>query len=268
MVMYNKANEKNFPIGVLDSGVGGLTTLATLKKLLPNENFIFYADHKNAPYGDKDKEEVKEFVHEIVKFFISKKVKAIVIACNTAVSATIEHLRKEFNIPIFGLEPAVKIAYENSKDKKIILMATKLTTQGEKLKSLLKKLNIENEVKKIPASGLVELIEAENYSSQKIKTYLKNIFKNLNINDYSHLVLGCTHYIFVKNEINQVINSKLEITDGNKGLALHLKRTLKKHSLLNNSDKEGYIKLITSGNKKDEEKLRIFFEKALKITEL
>lgn len=257
----NKSSNKS-AIGVLDSGVGGLSTLAVLKKILPNENFIFYADHKNAPYGDKTKEEVEYFVYNIVKFFISKNVKAVIIACNTAVSATIKKLRKEFDIPILGLEPAVKVAYDNCKERDLVIMATKLTTNGEKLNNLLKKLNIENRVKKLSASGLVELIESENYSKIKIINYLKNLFKDINIKNYSYIVLGCTHYIFVKDELKEVLGSKIKLVDGNLGIANHLKNTLSTKNLLNLSNKKASIELISSGTIQDKEKLDIFYKKA------
>ncbi len=252
-------------IGVLDSGVGGLSTLAVLKKVLPHENFIFYADHKNAPYGDKTKEQVEKFVYDIVKFFISKNVKAIIIACNTAVSATIKKLRKEFNIPILGLEPAIKVAYDNCKERDIVIMATKLTIDGDKLKNLLKKLNIENRVKKLSASGLVELIEAENYSEVKIIEYLKELFRKVEIKKYSYLVLGCTHYIFIKNELKKVLGTKIKLIDGNLGIANHLKRTLTKLNILNLSKEVGKVELISSGTAKDMKKLNIFYEKACSL---
>ena len=254
------------PIGVLDSGVGGLTTLAVLKKVLVHENFIFYADHKNAPYGDKTKEEVESFVYDIVKFFISRNAKAIIIACNTAVSATIKKLRKEFNIPILGLEPAVKVAYDNCKERDLVIMATKLTINGEKLKNLLKKLNIEKRVKKLPASGLVELIEAENYSKTKIINYLRSLFEDINIQNYSYLILGCTHYIFVKDELKEVLGSKIKLVDGNLGIVNHLKTTLNSKNLLNSSTENGNIELISSGTAQDKQKLNIFYEKALLLS--
>jgi len=257
-------NKNSFAIGVLDSGVGGLSTLAELTKILPNEDFIFYADHKNAPYGDKTIEEVESFVYEIVKFFVSKNVKAIVIACNTAVSATIKKLRTEFDIPILGLEPAIKLAYDNCKEKDIAIMATKLTINGNKLKNLLKKLNIEERVKKISASGLVELIES-NALSEIIINYLKNLLSDINQNKYSSIVLGCTHYIFVKNEIEKVIGKNIKLIDGNLGVSLHLKNILKEKHIENLGNKIGKIELITSGNKDDSSKLEFFYKRAQEL---
>jgi len=258
--------KNNSAIGVLDSGVGGLSTLAMLKKILPNENFIFYADHKNAPYGDKAIEDVEEFVYDIVKYFASQNVKAIVIACNTAVSATIEKLRQEFCIPILGLEPAIKLAYDENnkesdlvKEKNLVIMATKLTINGEKLKKLLKRLNIENKVKKISASGLVELIETQ---SLKITEYLDVLLKDINENDYSSIVLGCTHYIFVKNEIRKVIGNNIKLIDGNLGVSLHLKNILKENNIENLKNQDVKVRLVTSGNNNDLKKMDFFYKKA------
>ena len=251
----------NLPIGVLDSGIGGLSTLAVLNKVLPYENFIFYADHKNAPYGDKSKKEVEAFVYDIIKFFVSQNVKAVVIACNTAVSVAIKRLRKEFNIPILGLEPAVKLAYDNCKEKDLLIMATKLTINGEKLKDLLNKLDIEKRVKKISASGLVELIE----NKDDVNFYLKNLLNNINKKKYSYLVLGCTHYIFVKKEIEMVIGKDIRLIDGNMGISLHLKNILEENDIKNLNNNKGKIQLITSGNNNDYEKLEYFYQKALNL---
>jgi glutamate racemase len=262
--ILNNSNSKS-PIGVLDSGIGGLSTLAVLRKTLPNEDFIFYADHKNAPYGDKTTLEVEHFVYDIITFFMSKNVKAIVIACNTAVSVAVKKLRKEFNIPILGLEPAIKVAYDSCKEKDIAIMATKLTINGEKLKLLLKTLNIQEKVVKLPASGLVELIEDKNYSTYKIKAFLTDLLKNINENDYSYLVLGCTHYIFIKKEIEEIIGRKIKLVDGNLGIAKHLKKILADKELLNSSGL-GNVELITSGNEEDNKRLKTFYKKAEEIS--
>ena len=149
----------NQPIGIFDSGIGGLTVLEKIIEKMPNERYIYYADKKNAPYGTKHKEKVKEYIEEIIKFFISKDVKAIVIACNTATSIAIKDLRKKYTIPIIGIEPAVKPAIENRENKKVLVMATPTTIKEEKLNNLLEKLNAKEYGDLIAMPKLVEFAE-------------------------------------------------------------------------------------------------------------
>ena len=117
----------NNPIGVFDSGIGGLTVLKKIIEILPNENYIYYADTDNVPYGTKPKDEVKKYINDAVDFLISKKVKAIVIACNTATAIAAEELRKKYDIPIIGIEPAAKPAVQNRGEKRVLIMATPTT---------------------------------------------------------------------------------------------------------------------------------------------
>ncbi len=149
----------NKPIGVFDSGIGGLTVLKEIIKILPNEEFIYYADTDNVPYGIKPKEEVKEYINQAVKFLIDKDVKAIVIACNTATSIAINDLRKKYSLPIIGIEPAAKPAIENRGQKKVLIMATPTTIREEKLHNSLKKFSAEEFVDLIAMPKLVEFAE-------------------------------------------------------------------------------------------------------------
>ena len=130
----------NNPIGIFDSGIGGLTVLKKIIQVLPNEKYIYYADIDNVPYGTKPKEDVKKYIKDAIDFFISKNVKAIVIACNTATSIAVKELRNKYTIPIIGIEPAAKPAVENRGSKKVLIMATPTTIKEEKLKYLLNRL--------------------------------------------------------------------------------------------------------------------------------
>ena len=246
---------KNSPIGVLDSGIGGISTLNILKKVLPNEDFIFYADHKFAPYGDKTVEEVKSIVWNIVDYFSEQNVKAIVLACNTATSAVAKELREKLTIPILGLEPAIKPALEKSK-KDIIIMATVLTLEGKKFSDLLNKITqknsfLNNKLIKLPAKGLVELIEAPIFDKKTILLYLTTLFRDINLDNYSYLILGCTHYIFVKDEIKQLVGNKIKIIDGNMGVSLYLKKILVEKDIISSRKRKGNIQIISSGSNKD-----------------
>ena len=130
----------NEPIGVFDSGIGGLTVLKKIVEILPDEKYIYYADTDNVPYGTKPKEEVKEYINQAVNFLISKNVKAIVIACNTATSIAVKELRENYTLPIIGIEPAAKPAVENRGEKRVLIMATPTTIKEEKLKFFIRKI--------------------------------------------------------------------------------------------------------------------------------
>ena len=165
----------NQPIGVFDSGIGGLTVLKKIIEVLPNEKYIYYADTNHVPYGTKPKEIVKKYINEAVEFLLAKKVKAIVIACNTATSIAIKDLRKHYSLPIIGIEPAAKPALENRGDKKVLIMATPTTIKEEKLHILLKKLKAQTKVDLISMSKLVEFAEEREFESDKVKQYTKSI---------------------------------------------------------------------------------------------
>lgn len=247
----------NKPIGVFDSGIGGLTVLKEIIKILPNEEFIYYADTDNVPYGIKPKEEVKEYINQAVKFLIDKDVKAIVIACNTATSIAINDLRKKYSLPIIGIEPAAKPAIENRGQKKVLIMATPTTIREEKLHNLLKKFTAEEFVDLIAMPKLVEYAERGEFDSKEIEDYLKKQLQEFNLNDYSEIVLGCTHFPFFKEEIKKVVPQSISMIDGSKGVANRLKDILQKNNLLGNNNLK--IEYYYSGRKAED------FEKLEKI---
>lgn len=247
----------NKPIGVFDSGIGGLTVLKEIIKILPNEEFIYYADTDNVPYGIKPKEEVKEYINQAVKFLIDKDVKAIVIACNTATSIAINDLRKKYSLPIIGIEPAAKPAIENRGQKKVLIMATPTTIREEKLHNLLKKFTAEEFVDLIAMPKLVEYAESGEFNSKEIEDYLKKQLQEFNLNDYSEIVLGCTHFPFFKEKIKKVVPQNINIIDGSKGVANRLKDILQKNNLLGNNNLK--IEYYYSGRKAED------FEKLEKI---
>ncbi len=228
----------NNPIGVFDSGIGGLTVLKKIIEILPNEKYIYYADTDNVPYGTKPKEEVKEYINNAVDFLISKNVKAIVIACNTATSIAVKELRQQYSIPIIGIEPAAKPAVENRGNKKVLIMATPTTIKEEKLKYLLESLNAEEYVDLIPMPKLVEFAENKEFESDNVKQYIKEQVKEYNLEDYSELVLGCTHFPFFKDILSKVFPKEIQIIDGSKGVANRLKNILEENNLLGNNKLE------------------------------
>jgi len=228
----------NKPIGVFDSGIGGLTVLKKIIETLPNEKYIYYADTDNVPYGTKPKEKVKKYINEATEFLISKGVKAIVIACNTATSIAINDLRNRYTIPIIGIEPAVKPAVENRRDKRVLIMATPTTIKEEKLKYLLEELNANQYVDLIPMPQLVEFAEKKDFKSDKVKEYIIEELKQYNLKDYSELVLGCTHFPFFKETLSEIFPQDTQIIDGSKGVANRLKNVLEENNLLGNNELE------------------------------
>lgn len=203
-------------------------------KLLPYENFIYYGDSLNAPYGIKTVFEVRSLTLEAVKFLVSKKVKAIVIACNTATSAAIIDLREIYkDIPFIGIEPAVKPAIEINKSGKIIIMATTMTLAQTKFKNLLTKYAKQAEIVPLACPGLVEYIENGILNGNEIHNYLNEKFKPFKNDTIKAIVLGCTHYPFIKKALREILaDESISIIDGSFGTAMQLKRMLIENKLL------------------------------------
>ena len=228
-------------IGVFDSGIGGLTTLEEIKNILPKEDFIFYADTKNNPYGDKTLEELYKITEDITDYLINKNVKLIVIACNTASTQCINHLRNKFPNMIFvGTEPAIKVACDNNY-KNTLVMATPGTINSERTNELIKtnKKDFEN-IYLLPCDKLANAIERKD--NKEIKTLLDKYLLPYKNKKIDAIVLGCTHYPHIKNDIQKYF-PKSTIIDGNKGVAKRVKYQLETNNLLNNNG-QGNIEFI------------------------
>lgn len=236
-------------IGFFDSGIGGITVLYDTLKMLPNEDYIYYADTLNVPYGPKPKEEVKKYIFNAIEFIIQHEVKAIVIACNTATSVAIEELRTKYSIPIIGMEPAVKPAVEKNRNinKRVLVTATALTLKEEKLQNLISKLDNEHIVDLLPLPGLVEFSERLEFDEKIVLPYLKQQLFMYNLNNYETIVLGCTHFSYYKDMFRKLFPSHVNIIDGNMGTAKNLKRILKEMNSLNGGN--GSITFYNSGFK-------------------
>ncbi|MEG1500611.1 MAG: glutamate racemase [Clostridiales bacterium] len=255
-------------IALLDSGIGGISVLAFAKNILPRENFIYFADIKNAPYGDKSTKEVASLVLKNVEYLNSFPLKALLLACNTATSASVHILRKNLKIPVLGMEPALKPAIEDKKNQKaIIVMATDLTIKERKfclLMDSLRKENGDRQIIPLACSGLMELIENDPLA-QNTEEYLQNILAPYQ-NIMGGIVLGCTHYVFLKN-ILQRLYPNLSIYDGNLGVSNNLLRILGKHHLLVDQKEDQKEILWLSSLEKENEK-QIFNQKCLKYYDI
>lgn len=244
--MYSNSNNENRPIGVFDSGVGGISVLKELYKLMPNETYLFYGDSQNAPYGVKSTEEVFRLSHAIVEKFIRFNVKAIVVACNTATSAAIVRLRAEFPSIIFvGLEPAVKPAIKNKKNSEIVVMATKLTLREKKFSELISQYADQADIIPLPASELVEFIERGDTNSPALYEYLTKLLAPYK-DTVDSIVLGCTHFPFARPAIQKIVGLNVFITDGASGAASRLKTQLDNYSLKNSKTGQGEVHFYNS----------------------
>ena len=247
--------KKNQPIGVFDSGLGGLSVLSELWKLMPNEKYIYLGDSKNAPYGTKSEQEVKKYTEENIIKLIDMGVKAVVIACNTATSVAANELREIFSIPIIGIEPAIKPAAENHKGGNIIVMATPMTLKKEKFNNLMNSYNDISNIIPLPCPNLVEIIEKGITSGKEIDDYLNKLFIPYRKERINAIVLGCTHYPFIKNSIEKLFDYDVDIIDGAKGTAKETKRRLNEAKLLNDIKSNGEINFISSLDNSNEIKL-------------
>ncbi|MBX4271015.1 glutamate racemase [Clostridium estertheticum] len=240
-------NNREKPIGFFDSGVGGISVLKESLKVLPNEDFVYFGDSLNAPYGIKNVNEVRKLTFKAVDFLLEKGVKVVVIACNTATSAAIDALRRRYkDIPIIGIEPALKPAVEVSRGKSVIIMATPMTLTEKKFDNLMKLYNKEVDIIPLPCAGLVELIENGIIDGDEINKYLKGKLKEFSHLDVSAIVLGCTHYPFIKKELIKIVGEKTIIIDGSIGTVNQLKRQLTSNNLLNEKTTKGIVTIYSS----------------------
>ncbi len=234
--------DRNSPIGVFDSGVGGIGTLAALRRELPRERFLFYGDTANAPYGTKSREEVMGCVSRIMDRLLDQDVKAVVIACNTATAVAAAELRVRYDLPIIGIEPALKPAHEMRREGSILVLATPMTLRLEKFHALYQRYG-EGAIP-LPCPGLMELVEQE--ADGEARRYLTDLFRPYDLTKVDAVVLGCTHYVFLRPILQELLPASVAVLDGNEGTARQLRRVLAAKELL--SDGQGSVNLETSGN--------------------
>lgn len=237
------------PIGIFDSGVGGLSVWKEIIKVLPNESTIYYADSNNCPYGTKSQEEIIALSERIVRFFIEQNVKLIVVACNTATAAAIDYLRENYCLPFVGMEPAVKPAALITKTGVVGILATEGTFDGRLFNETAEKWASEVEVEVQVGKGFVELVEEGKSKTNEAQNTVDEIVQPLIDKGIDQLVLACTHYPFLIDNILKTINGKtIDIINPAPAVALQTINLLKKHGLKNiKPDLEQY-KFYTSGN--------------------
>ena len=248
------SQERN-PIGVFDSGVGGISTLRDMIRELPDERFIYYGDVAHAPYGTKSTKEVIACVRTVVEHLLKRDIKALVIACNTATGAAAAVMRRELTIPVVAMEPALKPASEIRRNGSVLVLATPLTLKQEKFENLMKRYG--QGAVKVPCPGLMELVEKDD--REGALRYLQELFMRYPPEQVDAVVLGCTHYVFLKDMIRELLPDRIAITDGNAGTARQLRRVLDRSGLLN-PEGPGSVVLETSGTEKDIEMMKKLLE--------
>lgn len=242
-------NKSTNPIGLFDSGVGGTSIWREIHNILPNENTIYLADSKNAPYGQKSKEEIIELSIKNTEFLLNQNCKMIVVACNTATTNAIKELRAKFDIPFIGIEPAIKPAANSTKTQTIGILATQGTLNSELFhKAVLdyKDVKIVEQV----GHGLVKLIEEGSLESDEMKELLKDYLTPMIKANIDYLVLGCSHYPYLIPQIKEILPESVKIIDSGQAVARQTKNVLVTQDILNISLQKGYTLFYTNSNPK------------------
>jgi len=246
------------PVGVFDSGVGGISVLRELVKIMPHEDYIYFGDSRNAPYGSKTSEEVRELSLSIAGYLIELGVKAIVVACNTATSASVRKLREMYpELVVVGIEPAVKPAALSKDGAKVLVLATPVTLREVKFRQLASLYEDRADIYSVPMHELAAMIERDE-KREVIKEYIKKELEPHLEMKPDAIVLGCTHYPFVRDIIQEVAGEKIKIFDGGEGVARETRRRIAEKNALNDSG--GSIRYICSDGT---DKLDMFAKKYL-----
>jgi len=254
----------NSPIGIFDSGVGGLTIYEEIHKLLPHENIIYLADSKNAPYGEKSKEEIIAISVKNTEFLLSHGCKLIVVACNTASTNAVKFLRDNYDIPFIRVQPAIKPAALKSKTKVVGILATKSTLNSELLYETSQRFAQGVHVVEKVGEGLVSLIESGKIHSEEMTELLNKHIQPMLEKNIDHLVLGCTHYPFLTDQIKEIVGPQVDIIDSGEAIARQTKVILQEESLINPESGEILRVFYTNKNPQVMQKILDEFDEGFK----
>jgi len=235
------------PIGVFDSGVGGLSVLRHLHARLPHEHLLYVADSAYIPYGDKPASLVRERSFHIADRLISMGAKLLVVACNTATAAAIHELRANYSLPIVGMEPGVKPGVTHSRSRRVGILATEGTLRSSKFATLMERYGAGAEVILQPCPGLVEQIEHGALDSSATRAMLERFLAPLQEKEIDTVVLGCTHYPFVQPLIEQIVGAHIQVIDTGPAVARHVEKLLNDHAIAHRQNR-GSVRFFTSGN--------------------
>ncbi|PKY79140.1 glutamate racemase [Alloscardovia omnicolens] len=241
----------NAPIGIFDSGLGGISVAKEIHTLMPSENLIFYGDSANAPYGVRSTEDVQALSMRIADDFIARGAKAIVIACNTATSAAAQLMRSTYDIPIIGMEPALKLACDlgGGKPQHVIVTATELTLREKKFAALMHRFSATHTIEKQPCPALVDIIENGQFEdAEVVNKTLRGYLDAYDLDSVNSIVLGCTHFTYYRDYFRALVPQHVRIVDGNEGTARHVRDVLAERDELASNNNEGTIILLNSSD--------------------
>ena len=245
--------QRENPIAVFDSGVGGISVLRELIRIMPEEDFIYFGDSKNAPYGTKEKEKVRDLTIGCARKLFDQGAKGLVVACNTATSAAVRKLREMYPyIPIVGIEPALKPAALCMEHPKVLVMATPMTLKQEKFQNLLAKYREQADIVPVQCDGLMEFVEHGDLDGQELDDYFAEKLSPVLTDDTESIVLGCTHYPFLKKELRHFLGDRdIHLIDGSLGTSRELMRRLKVQDLLRTDDHKGKVRIMNSSGRQE-----------------
>lgn len=256
MKNFRLSDQRHMPIAVFDSGVGGISVLRALLEEMPNENYWYYGDSANAPYGTKSLEKVRELTVSHVDRFIDEGAKAVVVACNTATSAAVRYLRQKYpQVPIIGIEPALKPAALSKRYPNVIVMATPMTIREEKFHNLMARFMDMAHIIPLPCPGLMEYIEHGDIRGAELEQFLERLFEPFEKQKLDAVVLGCTHYPFVGRELKKVLGENVRLFEGGPGTARETKRRLNEAGLLSSQREPGVVRFENSEHSEEKKEL-------------
>jgi len=228
--------KKDNPIGMFDSGLGGVSCLGQGIHMLPNERFVYFGDSGVKPYALLPKTAVKQHSFNACDLLVEKGAKAIVVACNTATGVAIKDMRKRYDMPVLGTEPAIKLAVNFGLPGKIVVMATGMTLQSKMLGTLIDRYGAGCEFVKLPCRKIITLVESGIIDGIEMEDSIQTCFKGLDPGTISSVVIGCTHFGFLENSLKKVLGEHIRIADPNDGIIRHLKNILEQENLLNDTE--------------------------------
>ncbi|NLV16434.1 MAG: glutamate racemase [Syntrophomonadaceae bacterium] len=245
----------NRPVGLFDSGVGGISVMKELRKILPHEDLIYFADSANCPYGNNPPEFIRERARIISDFLLSQGIKLLVIACNTASVAALSQIRQALVIPVVGIEPAIKPATTLTRNGRVGVLATGVTLAGERFTSLVERFADGIEVYSQACPGLVEMIEAGQIESEDTKELLSAYLEKLLAQEVDTIVLGCTHYPFLRPEVENLAGEKVKVIDTGSAVSQQVARVLAANQLLTSTEDSGQEIFYTNGTSPEIERV-------------
>lgn len=247
VAIYDDHMNVQEPVGVFDSGLGGLSVLWELRALLPRERWLYYADCAHCPYGERSPAYILDRCTSIMDAMVERGAKVVVVACNTATSVALAALRARYGVPIVGMVPAVKPAAAATRSGRIGVLATPRTVTGEALAALIREHASGTVVSAMPAPGLVELVEAGRLSGPEVEAALRPVLCPLLAQGMDTLVLGCTHYPFLRGALRALAGPGVALIDSGEAVARRTREVLGMHGLLAEGGSEGTVELLTSG---------------------